>query len=283
MKFIQYLTLIIITSILFSSCGDEQTNKEEPTPTTVEENDSNFVWKTEQFADLKIVRYKINGWEKLALQQKLLVYYLTQAAYSGRDIIWDQNYRHNLKIRRALENIVQKYTGNKENDDWKNFMIYTKRVWFSNGIHHHYSMEKFMPEFSKEYFTSLMDKTKTDLTNEVIEVIFDPIIDNKKVNLDPSKDLLLASASNFYGADITEKEALDFYAAKINKEDKEPISYGLNSKLIRGENGLEEKVWKSGGMYGEAIDEIIMWLEKAVTVAENEAQGNALKLLIEYS
>ncbi len=273
--------LIITASTLLFSCGSD-TKSTETTKVTVEENEDDFVWKTEQFADLKIVRYKINGWDKLTLKQKQLVYYITQAGYSGRDMIWDQNYRHNLKIKRALENIVQNYAGDKETDDWKNFMIYTKRVWFANGIHHHYSMDKFKPEFSKNYFTTLMADTKTELTEEIVEVIFNPKIDNKKVSLDPNKDLLLASASNFYGPDVTEKEVTAFYAAKMDKNNPEPISYGLNSQLVRGENGLEEKVWKSGGMYGEAIDEVIGWLEKAVGVAENEAQGNALKLLIEY-
>ena len=281
MKVTKYLLLVITTSTLLFSCGgDEKT--ENTAEIVADDNDSNFVWKTEQFADLKIVRYKINGWEKLSLNQKKLVYFLTQAGYAGRDIVFDQNYRHNLKIRRALENIVNNYGGDKESDDWKNFMVYTKRIWFAGGIHHHYSMDKINPDFSKEYFTTLMAETKTELAEEVLEVIFNPKVDNKKVSLDPNKDLLLASAVNFYGEDVTEKEAIAFYEAKMDTSDKQPISYGINSKLVRGENGLEERIWKSGGMYGEAIDEITGWLEKAVEVAENEAQGNALKLLIEY-
>ncbi len=218
----------------------------------------------------------------IIFRSKKLVYYLSQAGYAGRDIIWDQNYRHNLTIRRALENMVANYTGDKTTDDWTKFMVYTKRVWFANGIHHHYSMDKFNPDFSKDYLMTLLKETSTELSEEAIEAIMNPDVDNKKVSLDPNKDLLLASASNFYGPDITEEEAVAYYKAKMNKDDKEPISYGLNSKLVRGENGLEEKVWKVDGMYGEAIKEIIGWLEKAVTVAENEAQGNALKLLIEY-
>ncbi len=272
--------LLTFAATIMVSCGDKEVKTE--TTEVVEENDSNFVWKADQFADINVLRYRINGWNKLSLQQKKLVYYLTQAGYAGRDIIWDQNYRHNLKIRRALENIVQNYTGDKEAADWKNFMIYTKRVWFANGIHHHYSNDKFTPEFSKEYFTSLMTATKTELAPEVVEVIFNPELDAKKVSLDASKDLLLASATNFYDADITEKEAQAFYAAKIDKNDLKPVSFGLNSKLVRGANGLEEKVWKSGGMYGAAIDEVIKWLDLAVGVAENEKQGNALTLLIDY-
>jgi len=295
MKISKILLLLIAASTFLYSCGgDEKTtdatteavedtdSKSWYTEEYTEVDDAGFRWKTERFSDIEILKYRINGWDKLSLKQKQLVYYITQAGYAGRDIIWDQNYRHNLKIKRALENIVQNYSGDKTTDDWTKFMVYTKRIWFANGIHHHYSMDKFTPDFSKEYFTSLMTDTKTELAEEVIEVIFNPEIDNKKVSLDASKDLLLASASNFYGPDVTEQEATDFYSAKMDKDDKEPISYGLNSKLVKGENGLEERVWKSGGMYGEAIDEITGWLEKAVTVAENEAQGNALKLLIEY-
>ncbi|MBL4651367.1 MAG: dihydrofolate reductase [Flavobacteriales bacterium] len=247
-----------------------------------EKDDDGFRWKTERFADIKIVKYQIPSWDKLSISQKKLVYFLAQAGYSGRDIIWDQNYRHNLTIRRALENIIANYSGDKSTDDWTKFMVYTKRVWFANGIHHHYSMDKFNPDFSKEYLTSLLAETKTELSEEVIEAIMNPEVDNKKVSLDSNKDLLLASASNFYGPDVTEEEAVAYYKGIMKKDNKEPISYGLNSKLVRGENGLEEMVWKVDGMYGEAIKEIIGWLEKAVTVAENEGQGNALKLLIEY-
>lgn len=280
MKYTKYFMLLTFAATIMVSCGDKEVKTE--TTEVVEENDSNFVWKADQFADINVLRYRINGWNKLSLQQKKLVYYLTQAGYAGRDIIWDQNYRHNLKIRRALENIVQNYAGDKEAADWKNFMIYTKRLWFANGIHHHYSNDKFKPDFSKEYFTNLMAETKTELAPEVVEVIFNPEIDAKKVSLDASKDLLLASATNFYDADITEKEAQAFYAAKVDKNDLKPVSFGLNSKLVRGANGLEEKVWKSGGMYGAAIDEVIKWLDLAVGVAENEKQGNAIKLLIDY-
>lgn len=282
MKHTKYFMLFAVTSTLLFSCGGNETKNDKTTEVVVEENDSNFVWNPEQFSDIKILRYKINGWDKLSLQQKKLVYYLTQAGYAGRDIIWDQNYRHNLKIRRALENIVQNFKGDTASTDWKNFMIYTKKVWFANGIHHHYSNDKFIPEFSKEFFASLLKDTKTELAPEVVEVIFNPELDNKKVSLDPKSDLLLASASNFYGEDVTEKEAQAFYLAKADKKDKQPVSFGLNSKVVRGANGLEEKVWKSGGMYGAAIDEVIKWLDLAVGVAENEGQAKALKLLIEY-
>lgn len=245
--------------------------------------EDDFVWKTELFADLKMIRYQIPGFEKLSLDQKKLVYYLTQAGLAGRDIIYDQNYRHNLTIRKALENIVNNFEGDRNNEDWENFMVYTKRVWFSNGIHHHYSKAKFMPEFRQEYFQSLLDDTGTELSEDVINVMFDPSIDNKRVNLDPSIGLLKGSATNMYDPDITADEVKEYYAQIIDKNTEEPISYGLNSKMVRDENGqLKEEVWKSGGLYGEAIDQIIFWLEKAVTVAENEPQKKGLELLIEY-
>jgi dipeptidyl-peptidase-3 len=243
----------------------------------------NFQYFSEQFADLRIIRYRIPGWDNLTLKQKEFVFYLTQAGYSGRDIIWDQNYRHNLEIRHALENIVLNYRGNQNSQDWKNFMTYTKRVWFSNGIHHHYSMDKILPDFTQQYFNTLLKETKTSISAEAMTVIFDPKVDAKKVSLDPDKDLLLASATNFYDPDITKDEAKAFYDKMIDKSDKKPISYGLNSKLVKNADGsLSEKVWKLDGMYSDAIKEIIMWLEKAVTVAENAEQAEALKILIEY-
>lgn len=264
------ITLTIIIGLVFASCN-----------TNIEKN-TNFSFQTETFADIKIVRYKVPGFDSLSLKQQKLVYFLSEAGYSGRDIIWDQNYRHNLSIRRALENIVLNYSGDKTSINWRNFMIYTKRVWFSNGIHHHYSMAKFAPDFSKEYFLSLMKEVGDSLNEEAIKAIFDPEFDAKKVNLDPSIGLVLGSAVNFYQEDISEAE-VDAYFESIKKIDTDqPLSYGLNSKLIRGENGIEEMVYHLDGMYGEAIVKIIYWLEKAVEVSENKAQGDALKLLIEY-
>lgn len=242
----------------------------------------NFQWETEQFADLRLLRYQIAGWDNLSLDQKKLVYYLTQAGLSGRDITWDQYYRHNLEIRKALETVVKNYNGDKESEDWKNFMVYTKRVWFSNGIHHHYSNTKLKPEFSKEYFESLLTASNASLSAEAKDAIFNDK-DMKKVSKDPDQDLLLASAVNFYDPDITEEEAIAFYKKQIDPNTKTPISYGLNSKLVRAEDGsIKEVKWSADGMYGSAITEIIGWLEKAKGVAENEAQANALGILIEY-
>ncbi|MGL1886107.1 MAG: dipeptidyl peptidase 3 [Reichenbachiella sp.] len=242
-----------------------------------------FQYSTEQFADLKIYRYQIPGFDQLTLDQKKLVYYLSQAGLSGRDIIYDQNYRHNLTIRLVLEHIVKNYNGDKETDNWQAFMTYTKRVWFANGIHHHYSMNKIMPEFSSEYFDSLLGETEQNLNEEVLNAMFNPDIDNKKVNLDESKGLLLGSATNFYGPDVSAAEVEEYYNEIVDNNTSMPIAYGLNSKVIKNEDGqLEEVVWKSGGMYGEAIDQIIFWLEKASTVAENDEQKRGFELLIKY-
>lgn len=241
-----------------------------------------FDYVVEQFADIKVLRYQIPGWENLTLKEQKLVYYLTQAGYSGRDIIFDQHYKNNLKIRKALENIYVNYKGDKTSQDWKNYEIYLKRVWFANGIHHHYSNDKIKPAFSEAYFTSLMKATKTNLAPAIVAVLFNDA-DAKKVNLDESKGLLEGSAINFYDKGISAKEVEDFYAKKTSPDPKRPYSYGLNSKLVRNSKGqLEEKVWKSKGMYGTAIDKIVYWLEKAKTVAENKKQGDAIGLLISY-
>lgn len=270
---IKHIYTFFIAILLFACQAPEQRGS------AAEED---FQYLSERFADLKIIRYQIPGFDQLTLDQKKLVYYLTQAGLSGRDIIWDQNYRHNLAIRTALENIIESYEGDKTSDDWNNFMVYTKRVWFSNGIHHHYANDKFNPAFSRDYFNELLSSTGTELDEAIVDVIFDPSVDAKKVNLDASKGLLIASATNFYDPDVTSAEVEDFYNRMIDKSDETPISYGLNSKIIKENGQLKEAVWKSGGLYGDAIDQIIYWLEKAVTVAENEAQGNALELLIEY-
>ncbi|MFV5692745.1 dipeptidyl-peptidase 3 family protein [Flavobacterium sp. LT1R49] len=241
-----------------------------------------FDYVVEQFADIKVLRYQIPDWKNLTLKEQKLVYYLTQAGTSGRDIMWDQHYKYNLKIRKALENIYKNYKGDKTSGDWKNFEIYLKRVWFSNGIHHHYSSDKIKSGFSIAYFNGLLKATKTTLSPAITAVIFNDV-DAKRVNLDESKGLLEGSAINFYDKGISLKEAEDFYAKKTSPDPKKPYSYGLNSKLVRNSKGqLTEKVWKSGGMYGAAIDKITYWLEKAKAVAENKKQADALGLLISY-
>lgn len=274
------LFAVLLGSMLLFSCADE---KKEATPTNeVAETtkESNFDYMVDQFADLKILRYQIPGFEDLTLKEQKLVYYLTQAGLAGRDIMWDQNYRHNLKIRKALENIYTSYEGDKASEDWKNFEVYLKRVWFSNGIHHHYSNAKIKPDFSKDYFNQLLKVTNTPLDAEVVEVMFNDA-DSKKVNLSKDADIVLESAINFYGPDVTTADVESYYGA-IEVDPNEPIEKGLNTRLVKENGELVELVYKSGGLYGSAIDKIVEWLEKAKGVAENEKQAKALGLLIEY-
>ena len=245
------------------------------------ENENKFSYFSEQFADLKILRYQIPGFDELSFDQKKLVYYLSQAGLAGRDIMYDQNYRHNLKIRKALENIYSNYNGNKSSDEWKKFEIYLKRIWFSNGIHHHYSNDKFNPGFSSEYLEKLLSNTNTSLDQDAFDVIFNNK-DIKKVNLDASKGLVKGSAVNFYGTDITEADVDDFYSKIKVPNSKKPISLGLNSKLVRENGKVVEKIWKLEGMYGKEIKNIMYWLTKAKEVAENEKQHKAFELLIKY-
>ena len=268
----------MLASTFIFSCADAV--DQSATVEDVAQTDD-FDYQVDQFADIKVLRYQIPGWENLSLKEQKLVYYLTEAGLSGRDIIWDQNYKHNLKIREALENVYTNYEGDKTTEDWKNFEKYLKRVWFSNGIHHHYSMDKIKPEFSKEYFNTLLTETNTLLSGEPYAVIFNNE-DSKKVNLDESKGLVEGSAVNFYGEGVTAKDVEEFYAKKQSPNPDKPLAFGLNSKLVKENGQLVEKVYKSGGMYGEAIDKITFWLEKAQGVAENEQQAKALGLLIDY-
>ena len=244
--------------------------------------EESFQWLTEQVADLGILRYKIHGFDQLSLEQKKLTYYLTQAGLSGRDIMYDQNYRHNLAIRNAFEDIIRNHTGER-GDEWDAFMEYTKRMWFSNGIHHHYGNEKFKPGFTKEYLENLLAASDVDLDSEIVDILFDPGIDAIKVNQDPDKDLVAASAVNFYAPGITEAEVDAYYETIIDRDDPRPISHGLNSRLTRAKSGkLTEEVYSSNGMYGSAIKEIINWIKLAASVAENPAQQEALEILAEY-
>jgi len=262
--------LFLMTVLLFSACKKDAVKSEKE-----------FAYFSEQFADIKILRYKVPGFENLSLKQKELVYYLTQAGLAGRDIMYDQNYRFNLTIRRALEYIYQNYEGDKTTEDWKNLEIYLKRIWFSNGIHHHYSNDKFKPGFSADYLTKLLKETNTKLEREAFEVIFNDK-DAKKVNLDASKDLVLGSAINFYGPNVTEADVDKYYKTLKSPNPLQPLSFGLNSQLLIEDGKVVEKVWKSGGLYGQSIDKIIFWLQKAKDVAENDQQAKAFDLLIKF-
>ena len=277
----KYLLVLLLATMVIISCADEKKTPEPVAEKSEVEQPVDLDYNVEQFADIKVLRYQIPGWENLTLKEQKLVYYLTQAGLSGRDIIWDQNYRHNLTIRKALENVYNTYEGDKTSENWKNFEIYLKRVWFSNGIHHHYSNAKLPVDFSSEYLSELLAATNTKLEGEAFNVIFSDK-DAKKVNKTKDVDNVLLSAVNFYGPDVTTADVESFYESMKSPDTLKPLSYGLNSQLIKENGELKERVYKSGGLYGSAIDEIIKWLELAQGVAENEAQGNALSLLIEY-
>lgn len=278
MKLKTIFSAALMTSLLFS-CGEDK--KAQTTEDTSVKKESTFDYNVDTFADIKILRYKIPSWDNLSLKQQQLAYYLTQAGLAGRDIMWDQNYRHNLAIRAALENVYKTYEGDKTSADWQAFTTYLKRVWFSNGIHHHYSNDKLKPEFSSDYLKQLLAETETTLEVEAFDVIFNDQ-DLKKVNQAKGVDNVALSAVNFYGPNVTNEDVISFYKQKKSPNPEKPLSFGLNSQLVKENGQLKERVYKSGGLYGSAIDEIIKWLEKAKSVAENEAQGNALGLLIEY-
>ena len=260
--------------------------------TTTAEADK-FDYTVEQFADLQILRYRVPGFENLSLQQKELVYYLTEAALQGRDILFDQNGKYNLRIRRTLEAVYTGYKGDKNTPDFKAMEVYLKRVWFSNGIHHHYGSEKFVPGFAPEFFKEAMlsvdastlplaeGQTAEQLCDELSPVIFDPTVMPKRVNQAAGEDLVLTSACNYYDG-VTQKEAEDFYNAMKDPKDETPVSYGLNSRLVKENGKIQEKIWKVGGLYGQAIDKIVYWLKKAEGVAENPEQKAVIAELIKF-
>lgn len=272
---IKSLLIVIFISALLFNCNTDTGDYYVPT------SGSDFEYKVDEFADLKVIRYQIPGWDELTLKEKKLVYYLTQAGLAGRDIMYDQNYRHNLEIRSALENIHAKFDGDRSSENWKEFKTYLKRFWFSSGIHHHYSNDKLKPGFTYDYLKELMKSTSTDLANEAIDAMFNDK-DLKKVNKAKDVDNVLLSAVNFYGPDVTSEDVESFYSKVKSPDPTRPLSHGLNSKLVKEDGVLKELVYKSGGLYGEAIDEITKWLTLAAGVAENKPQGDALRLLIEY-
>ena len=250
-------------------------------------------YTVEQFADLQILRYRVPGFEDLSLKQKELVYYLTEAALQGRDILFDQNGKYNLTIRRMLEAVYTGYKGDKNTPDFKAMEVYLKRVWFSNGIHHHYGSEKFVPGFTPEFFRQAVQsvdaatlplaegQTVEQLCEEVFPVIFDPTVMPKRVNQAAGEDLVLTSACNYYDG-VTQQEAEDFYNALKNPQDETPVSYGLNSRLVKEDGKIQEKVWKVGGLYGQALEKIVYWLKKAEGVAETPEQKAVIAKLMEF-
>ena len=243
----------------------------------------NFNYTNEQFADIQMLRYKVEGFEKLSLRQKTLIYHLSEAALAGRDILFDQNGRYNLRIREMLETVYRDYKGDRKSKDFQGLTLYLKRVWFSAGIHHHYGNEKFVPEFSEKWLRTTLASLNYKVEDEVLDAIFNPNTLKMRVNQKDGDDLVLTSAGNYYGHDVTQAEAEQFYAERKPSGDPRPVMMGLNSRLVRGEFGfLEERVWRVGGLYGTAIEQIVKHLEAAEPFAENEQQAGVIRRLIEY-
>ena len=241
-----------------------------------------FRYTVDEFADIKIMRYRIPGWDSLTFRQKSLLYHLGEAAKYGRDILWDQNCKYNLEIRHLLEAIIEDYQGDRETEEWKKFETYAKRVFFSNGIHHHYAEDKIVPECGREYFSMLVAEAgNTDNGEKLLNIIYDPDIYAQRKYTDGDKDILSASAVNFYEG-VTRGEAERFYSAMENPDDPAPVSYGLNSRLVRKDGKIKEDTYRIGGLYGKAIEKIVEELELASGFAENEMQKECIDLLISY-
>ncbi|MDR1097278.1 MAG: dipeptidyl peptidase 3 [Tannerella sp.] len=282
--------LSIMAISIITACSHKNNSSGETSETETEKtNDA-----TDRFADIRLLRYDVPGFEPLPLRQKQLLYHLSEAALMGRDILFDQNNRYNLAIRRSLETVYQEYKGDRDDEQFKAFETYLKRVWFSNGIHHHYAEDKFEPGFTKEFFASCIGKTDPShlplregqsveqWLTEITPVIFDPAIMPKRTVQSGDEDLLLASANNYYEGGIIQKEAEDFYAKMKDPNDRTPVSYGLNSRLSKENGQLKEKVWKVGGLYTEAIEKIVQELQIAASFAENETQKSVIEKLAEY-
>ena len=277
------LTMLAMATVLCASCNSGKQA----------ETEAKFDYVSESFADIQMLRYEVKNFESLTLDQKKLVYYLQEAALHGRDILFDQNGRHNLVIRKMLETVYTNYQGDKTTEDWKNFVTYTKRVWFSSGIHHHYSADKFEPGFTPEFFCEALasvdasklplakGQTIDELCQEVFAVIFDPTVMPKRVNQADGEDLVLTSASNYYDG-VTQAEAEAFYNNLKDPKDETPVMYGMNSRLVKENGKVVEKVWHTEGLYGEALSKVVFWLEKALTVAESDEQKAVIEKLIKY-
>ncbi len=276
------LILLLMTTILISGCSDKPAEQE-----------GEFKFQIDRFGEFQVLRYQIPGFENMNLRQKKLLYYLSEAAKCGRDITFDQNFKYNLFIRKTLDAIVTTYHGDKSSEEYAKFMTYTKKVWFAAGIHHHYSTDKFIPDFSEDYFKSLIlnsdskelplkeNQSLDDFIGFLTPIMFDPNLYAKKVASEKGTDVVANSASNFYEG-VSMDEVNSFYAKQIDSNNPTPISYGLNSKVIKENGEVKELKWTAEGMYSEAISKIIFWLEKAKTVAENETQAKEFELLIEY-
>ncbi|HKR06019.1 MAG TPA: dihydrofolate reductase, partial [Bacteroidia bacterium] len=286
-----YYFIIVFFAAVIAAC----TPKNAENSTTGKDSSGtseSFDYVADRFADIQVLRYKVPGFDELSLQQKQLTYYMSMAGISGRDIFFDQKYKHNLRIRKTLETILTSFNGDKKSDDYNKFLTYCKRFFFANGVHHHYSSTKMLPEFSFDYFKTLinesnvgklpLDGMKMDAFLALLQTaMFDPNVDAKCTNLAKDVDNVKESAVNFYEG-VTKKEVEDFYAAMTKKGVKAQPSWGLNSKLMKENGKLVEKTWKAGGMYDAAIQKMVYWLEKATAVAENDIQKKSLELLIKY-
>lgn len=279
------LGMVFVLAVVAVGCKKTQT----PTEAEIQE----FKWQIDQFADIRILRYQVPGFDELPLAQKELIYYLNEAALCGRDIITDQNYKYNLTIRKTLDAIVEGYRGDRADPQWEKFMVYTKRVWFSNGIHHHFSTDKIIPGFTPDYFATLVKESigvefpvaegqsLDDLITFLRPILFDPSVAPKMVSQDPTKDLVTNSAVNFYQG-VTQAEVENYYRSIVDEDDPTPISYGLNSKVVKKDGKVVEEVYSLDGLYGPAIEKIIYWLGKAASVAENDKQKTVIEELIDY-
>lgn len=291
---IKITSAVLLAAFAFVACNQPQEkNSEDGTENRANHSSGDFKYTAEQFADLKVIRYQVPGFEDLDSNKKELLYYLYEAALSGRDIIYDQNYQHNIQIRKLLESIVKNEALYATNEDYNKLLEYTKRVWFSNGIHHHYSNAKFEPEFSKDFFQKAVNvlsnaelplkegQSKEEMLAELTEVIFNPEIAPKKVSLEADQDLVQASAVNFYGPNITQQEVEDYYKSLDMVTEQAP-EYGLNTQLVKKDGKVVANTWKLGGMYDGPISKIVFWLEKAIPLAENEQQKTTLERLVSY-
>ena len=307
-RVITRLLTVLVSLALLNACSEGSGTQTTMPVTTIEATtdlspsleaapfaaEDDFNYAADRFADIRMLRYQVPGFEDLSDQQKELLYYLSQAALSGRDIMFDQNYKHNLRIRRTLEEVLKNYAGARDTENFGHLTTYAKQVWFANGIHHHYSGLKFTPLFDEEYFNEVIsaaspesdfplleDQSVEQLITELTPILFDQSLDPKKVNTADGVDKVATSAVNFYEG-VTEQEVVDFYAALSASDDSTPISYGLNSKLVKVDGQIVERVWHVGGMYSEALEQVVYWLERAIGVAENDKQRTTFELLVKY-
>ena len=270
MKLVKTMILTTGLGLALTSCGSRT-------------GDPQFNYSVDEFADIEVLRYQVPGWEELSLQQKTYIYHLSEAAKAGRDITWDQNFKYNLEIRHLLEDIFENYAGERSSESWNEFVVYAKRVFFSNGIHHHYANDKILPACPKDYFAGLLSAVGADPERAafLLEVIYDPDLYPTLQYQGTEKDLVEASAVNFYDG-VTADEVNDFYARMEDPSDPHPISYGLNSKVVKENGRVIEKTWKVGGLYGPALEVIIGHLEAAKAVAENDIQKQYIDELVAY-